>query len=257
MIKNYLITSIRHLLKQRFYTFLNVLGLAIGLSAFWLITHYVSYERSYENFVVDADDVYRVQLNVNRNGELIYKSSENYAGVGAAMLEEYAEVVDFGRFYNMGSKNNVIITFQDDVRDPVVFKQRKFLYADASVLGLFSCEMVMGDREKALEEPYTIVISESMSKKYFGDENPMGKTLRLEDDDFNDEACKVTGVFKDQPTNTHLKFDVLISFPTIYGRYDGAVQRYKTGWGRKDYYTYVRLKSGSDPKVLEAKTGAC
>ncbi|GAB4234744.1 MAG: hypothetical protein Tsb0034_08590 [Ekhidna sp.] len=80
MIKNYLLTSFRHLLKQRFFTFLNVLGLAIGLSAFWLIQHYVTYERSYENFVENADDIYRVQLDVYRNGELIYKSSENYAG---------------------------------------------------------------------------------------------------------------------------------------------------------------------------------
>ncbi len=253
MVKNYLLTSLRHLLKQRFFTLLNVLGLSIGLVAFWLITHYVNYERSYENFMVNGDNLYRVQLDVYRNGELVYKSSENYAGAGAALKDEYPEVVEFGRFYNMGSKNNVIITWEQGPNGPVVLKQRKFLYADASILNMFSYEMVQGDQKTALEEPYTIAISESMAKKYFGDQDPMGKILRLEDDDFNDEPCRVTGVFKDAPTNTHLKFDVLISFPTIYGRFDGAIQRYKTGWGRKDYYTYVQLLPGTNPKQLEQK----
>jgi len=253
MIKNYLLTSFRHLLKQRFFTFLNVLGLAIGLSAFWLIQHYVTYEKSYENFMEHGDNIYRVQLDVYRNGELVYKSSENYAGVGATMKEEFPEVLEYARLYNMGSKNNVIITWEDGPNGPVVFKQRKFLYADAPILNMFSYEMVSGDIDRALEEPFSIAISETMAKNYFGDEDPMGKTLRLEDDDFNDEPCIVTGVFKDHPTNTHLKFDVLISFPTIYGRYDGAIERYKTGWGRKDYYTYVRLKEGTDPAILEQK----
>lgn len=253
MVKNYLLTSLRHLINQRFFTLLNVLGLSIGLVAFWLITHYVNYERSYENFMEHGEDIYRVQLDVYRNGELVYQSSENYAGVGEAITAEYPEALEFGRLYNMGSKNNVIITWEQGPNGPVVLKQRKFLYADASLLKMFSYEMVHGNRETALEEPFTIAISESMAKKYFGDEDPMGKILRLEDDDFNDEPCRVTGVFKDHPTNTHLKFDVLISFPTIYGRFDGALQRYKTGWGRKDYYTYVQLAPGTDPRVLEQK----
>ena len=253
MVKNYLLTSLRHLINQRFFTLLNVLGLSIGLVAFWLITHYVNYEQSYENFMEYGEDIYRVQLDVYRNGELVYQSSENYAGVGEAITAEYPEALEFGRLYNMGSKNNVIITWEQGPNGPVVLKQRKFLYADASLLKMFSYEMVHGNRETALEEPFTIAISESMAKKYFGDEDPMGKILRLEDDDFNDEPCRVTGVFEDHPTNTHLKFDVLISFPTIYGRFDGALQRYKTGWGRKDYYTYVQLAPGTDPRILEQK----
>ena len=256
MLKNYFLTSLRHLLKKRFFTFLNVFGLAIGLSAFWLINHYVAYERSYEDFMVYGDDLYRVQLDVYRNEELLYKSSENYAGVGEALKQEMPEVINYGRFYNMGSKNNVIITWEDAPNQPVVYKHRKFLYADASVLEMFSYEMVDGDVNTALEEPFTIAISESTAKKYFGNEDPMGKTLRLEDDDFNNEPCRVTGVFKDGPPNTHLKFDVLISFPTIYGRYDGALARYKTGWGRKDYYTYVQLAPETDPKSVEEKLPA-
>ena len=199
------------------------------------------------------DDLYRVQLDVYRNGELVYKSSENYAGVGESMKEEFPEVLEFARLYNMGSKNNVIITREDGPNGPIVLKQRRFLYADAPILEMFSYEMIYGDRKEALRDPFTIAISETMAKNYFGEEDPIGKTLRLEDDDFNDEPCRVTGVFKDHPSNTHLKFDVLISFPTIYGRFEGALTRYKTGWNRKDYYTYVQLREGADPKELEEK----
>ena len=98
-----------------------------------------------------------------------------------------------------------------------------------------------------------MVISESTAKKYFGDINPIGKLLRVEDDDANDELCEVTGVFKDSPANTHLKFDVLVSFSTLFSRGDFAVGRYKEGWFRKDFYTYIELADGTDPKLLESR----
>ena len=169
MIKNYFLTSLRHLFKQRFFSGLNIFGLAIGLSAFWLIQHYVSYERSYEDFMEHRDDLYRVQLDVYRNGELVYKSSENYAGVGESMKEEFPEVLEFARLYNMGSKNNVIITREDGPNGPIVLKQRRFLYADAPILEMFSYEMIYGDRKEALRDPFTIAISETMAKNYFGE----------------------------------------------------------------------------------------
>ncbi|MFY0600194.1 MAG: ABC transporter permease [Cyclobacteriaceae bacterium] len=253
MIRSHLKTSFRTLKREKNHTFINIFGLAVGLCAFWIISHYVTYEKSYESFVEHKEDIYRVQLDVHRNGELVYQSSENYAGAGAAMKEEFPEVMEYGRFYNMGSKNNVIISREFEAEEPITIKQKRFLYADASVLSLFSYEMVRGERDGALKEPFTIVISEKMARRYFEDENPIGKTLRLKDDDFNDELCKVTGVFKDSPKNTHLKFDVLISFPTIYNRGKRSIERYKTGWGRKDYYTYVQLRPGTDPKSLEAK----
>ena len=88
---------------------------------------------------------------------------------------------------------------------------------------------------------------------YFGNEDPMGKTLRLRDDDFTDELVKVTGVFKDLPPNTHLKFDVLFSYNSLYARGDWAIQRYREGWRRKEMYTFVQLKPADDPKKIEAK----
>ena len=242
--------------KNKLYSFINIFGLAVGISAFLLLTQYIIYEQSYESFVENAEDVYRVRLDVFQNGEEMYRSSENYAGVGQAIVDEFPEAIKSAKLYNMGSKNNVIITWENAPNGPVVFKHRRFLYAQKDFLPMFSAQMIYGDGESALEKPFTIAISETMAKNYFGDEDPMGKLLRLEDDDFNNELCTVTGVFKDVPSNTHLKYDVLISFSTILGRGDWAPKRYQTGWNRKDYYTYVQFEPGTDPKDIEAKLPA-
>ena len=115
----------------------------------------------------------------------------------------------FARLYNAGYKNNVVITNPDAKPVPISLKQRKFLYADSSFLPMMNYPMVKGNVNTALGEPFTAVISETYAHLYFGNEDPMGKTLHLQDDDFNNELVKVTGVFKDLPANTHLKFDVL------------------------------------------------
>ncbi|MEO9852853.1 MAG: ABC transporter permease [Reichenbachiella sp.] len=260
MLKNYFNVAFRSLQKNRLYSFINIFGLAIGLAAFLMINHFVAFEKSYENHIVNKNDIYRVQLDVYQNGELIYKSSENYPGAGPALLEDFPDVISSAKLYNMGSKNNVVITSENGEANPQALKHKRFLYAEAAFLPMFSNQMIQGDAATALEKPFTIVISESMAKKYFGNENPMGKLLRLEDDDFNNELCEVTGVFKDVPENTHLKYDVLISFNTLFARdtrgTGWAQTRYGNGWKRKDFYTYVQLQPNTDPKKLESQFSA-
>ena len=253
MFSNYLKITLRTLLKSKVYSFINVSGLAIGIAGALLILHYVSFELGYDTYQKDSEDIYRVSLDIYQNEEQVFHSAENYPAVGPDMLEEFPEVVGWGHLYNMGYKNNVVITYEEGQGQPITFKHRRFMYASPTFLSLFGVPMVDGNAATALEEPFSMVISESTAKKYFGDEDPMGKRLRLKDDDYNDENCLITGVFKDLPPNTHLKFDVLISTPTIYGRFDGAIERYKTGWLRKDFYTYIKLVPGTDIAALEAK----
>lgn len=253
MLKNYLKIAFRNLFKEKVFSFINVFGLAIGIGAFLLILQYVVFERSYDNFHPNADNIYRVQLNMFKNNELEISSAENYPGVGAALKDELPEVLDYTRLYNMGYKNNVVITYQEAPSGPVQFKHRRFMYADSSFLPMFGYQMVAGDPATALSKPNTAVISESFAKKYFGNENPIGKDLRMQDDDFNDETCEVTAVFKDLPNNTHLKFDVLFSYKTLYGRFEGAPDRYDRSWRRKDMYVYLTVRSGTDPDMLESK----
>ena len=253
MFLNYLKITLRALMKNRVYSFINISGLAIGIAGALLIFNYISFETSYEEFVEDSEDIYRVSLEFYQNGEFVYHSAENYPPVGESMVNDFPEVIQWAHLYNMGSKNNVVITYEEGQGQPIKIKHRKFLYASPDVLPMFSTEMISGNAETALVEPFTMVISESTAQKYFGNEDPIGKRLRLRDDDYNNENCLVTGVFKDLPPNTHLKYDVLISTATLYGRFDGAPQRYKTGWVRKDFYSYIKVRPNTDIAALEAK----
>ena len=253
MIKNLLLTALRSLKKNKFFSLLNISGLAIGMAVFLLIAQYVHFEKSYEEFIPDKENIYRVKLEAFDKGETIMATAENYPGVGPALQTELPEVVSYARLYNMGYKNNVVITNEHAKPDPIAFRQRQFLYADSTFLPMMGYEMVKGNARDALKDPFTAVISEKYATMYFGKEDPIGKTLHLRDDDFVDELVKVTGVFKELPTNTHLKFDVLFSYNSLYPRGDWAVQRYRLGWRRKDMYTFVQLKPGTDPKKTEAK----
>lgn len=221
-----------------------------------MIAQYVHFEQSYENFIPQAEDIYRVKLESYHSNDLIIASAENYPGVGPSLKRELPEVVDFARCYNMGYKNNVIITNEDATPQPIAFKHRRFLYADSSFLPLMQYPLVAGDARTALAEPFSAAISEKYARMYFGDENPLGKSLRLQDDDRNNELVKVTAVFKDLPENTHLKFDVLFSYETLYSRGDWAINRYGNSWTRKDMYTFIKVQPGTDPKVLEGKIPA-
>jgi putative ABC transport system permease protein len=177
-----------------------------------------------------------------RNQELISASAENYPAVGPAVKNEIPGIVSYTRLYNMGYKNNVIITNENARPEPIAFKQRRFLYADSSFLPMMGYEMIKGNARTALAEPLSAVISEKYARMYFGNEDPIGKTLHLHDDDSNDELATVTGVFRELPLNTHLKFDILFSYKTLFGRGDWARGRYDQSWSRADMYTFIQLR---------------
>jgi len=256
MIRSLFLTAFRSLKKNKFFSFLNIIGLGIGMTVFLLIALYTTFERSYENFIPDAENIYRVGLTSYVNNEIVISSAENYPGAGPALKKELPEVTGFARMYNMGYKNNVIITHEDAKPQPIAFKHRRFLYADSAFLPLMGYPMIAGDPVTALAEPFNAVISESYARRYFGAEDPIGKNLRLQDDDYNNELVKITGVFKDLPMNTHLKFDILFSYKTLFGRFDRARERYDQSWQRKDMYTFIKVRVGTDPVVLESKFDA-
>ncbi len=253
MLSNYFKTALRSLLKSKFFTILNLAGLSLGLIAGMLILLYVHNEHTYDQFLKDSDQLYRVQLDRYINDELSISSAESFPGIGPVLQEEFESVEAYARLYNMGYKNNIVITWENPAGDPIKFKHRKFLYADASFLPMMGYEVVAGSLESALKLPNTAVLTESMAKKYFGDAPAIGKMIRLQDDDFNDELCEVTAVLKDLPQNTHLKFDVLFSYSTLFSRGDWAPERYGSTWERKDMYTYLKLKKGSSVEQLSAQ----
>lgn len=253
MISSLFRSAWRSLTKNKFFATLHILGLAIGMAVFFLIAQYVHFERSYEAFIPNADNIYRAGLEVKQNGERAVYTAENYPGLMHAAISEIPEVTGAARLYNLGYKNNAVITYQEAQPAPVAFKQRHFLFADSALLPLMGYPMVAGDATTALAQPFTCVVSDKYAKMYFGNEDPLGKMLLMNDDDGANELAKVTGVFKDLPENTHLKFDVLYSYKTLIARGDWAPGRYDQNWQRKDMYTFIALRPGTDPKVVEAK----
>lgn len=134
MLQNYFKIALRNLLKHKGLTFINIMGLSIGMMVFLLIAQYVRFENSYENFLPETADIYRVKLETYINKELAIASAENYPGAGPALKSELPEVTGYARLYNMGYKNNVIITNTEAKPDLIAFKQRRFMYADSSFL---------------------------------------------------------------------------------------------------------------------------
>jgi putative ABC transport system permease protein len=250
-------TFARSLKKNKFFSSLNVLGLSLGMAVFLLAALYVKFETSYEDFNKDAASIYRVNLDVYVNNEKVLSSAENYPAAGPA-LAALPEVTAYTRLYNLGYKNNVIITNEEAKPDAIAFKHRSFLYADSSFLSMMGYTLVAGDINTALAAPNSAVITQHYATLYFGGEDPIGKTLRMRDDDNNNELVHVTGVVDKVPANTHLKFDILFSYKTLFSRQannqpDYGVNRFDRSWFRSDMYTFIRLMPGTDVKALEAK----
>lgn len=252
MIKNYFKIVFRTILNNKLSYFLNILGLTVGISTFILIFFYVDHEFNYDTFHENSDQIYRITLSQIQGGEVKSNSAENYPAVGPALQEYLPEVRSYTRLYNAGSKNNVVFTSKEQ-NDKQGYKVRKFLYADSSFFSIFSFPLLSGDRKTCLSNANSAVISESFAKKMFGDVNPIGKTIEMMDDDFNQEYCKVTAVFKDVPFNSHLKFDILLSYANLLKRGARAQERYHSTWQRKDMYTYVLLSKEAKAEELEVK----
>ncbi len=254
MLRSHLMASWRNLWRHKGFSLLNISGLTLGLTVFLLLAQYAQYEWSFDQFHQHKDELYRITLEQYLNNELIHASAENYPALGPTLVEEFPEVEAYTRLYNLGAKNNIVVT-REDVSDRIAFKQRKLLYASEDFLTIFSYPVLRGDPETALAEPFKMVISQRYAEQYFGSEDPIGKQLRMQDDDFNNELCEVTAVVK-VPNHTHLRFDILISYSTLYARYDGSERaraRYDQSWERKDMYTYIKTIPGTDPQVLSTR----
>ena len=248
MFPSYIKIIWRQLRHNKVLSFINIGGLSVGIACSILLLSYVSFQLSYDAFHERKIDIYRIGLDLFQDHRLVMESAETYAGVAPAIKKELPEVLDAVRLYNMGYKNNCVFTCGD-----LSFREKKFMYSDPSFLTMFSFPLVQGDARTALSQPFTAVISESTARRLFGDgylSLAMGRSIMMNDDDRHHELCKITGIVKEVPENSHLKFNILISYATLYGR-DGGLSRFEQDWSRKDFYTYVLLRPGSDPAALE------
>ena len=228
MLKHYFITGIRNLLKHRFFSLLNIVGLSIGVATFLILMNYVNYEFSYDSYLPDSENIYRVDYYAYQGNELTEQNARTHTGLSSRIKQDMPEVQYVARAYN----ENCLL-FNNKAKG-----HQKGFWADSSFLNVFEVKMLQGDREKCLAAPRSMVISRSLANLYFGKEDPMGKDINL-----NEHIhFMVTGVFEDVPENASVRFNFLTSWSTM--------ELFQ--WAPKggDFYgawasTYVKLKPGA------------
>jgi len=236
MLKSYLKITFRIIQRHKGYSFIKISGLSIGMACCILILLFVRFEMSFDNFHTNKDRIYRVlsELDLTHGTEIVPITAIPVAPALKSDLQEAACVTritgDYQRLFSIGEKK-----FFEEIS-----------YADADFFDIFTFPLITGDPKTALEEPFSMVISETIAEKYFGHTDPVGKTVLLQ----NSQDYKITGVMKDVPGNSHLRFDILVSFSSrnneerVKGNY----------WSRfSNDYTYILLVEGTNPTDLTNK----
>lgn len=238
MLRNYLKIAFRNLFRHKVYSLINILGLAIGMVVCLLVFLFVNHELNFDSIHSKADHIYRLN-EVQTFGAV---SAQNVALsmplMGETIKEDFPEVEEFTRFRGFGKGLY-------KTGDQELFIE-KTAGVDSTFLQLFDFELLEGDRNAVLTEPFSVVLTESTARNFFGNENPIGKTLTSE----SDRVLKVTGLMKDVPENSHLQFDALISLTTITA---DTSARYMRRWGSNFLVTYFLMKPNVDIEKMEER----
>lgn len=240
MVRSYLLSVWRTFRRNRLFTTINVAGLAIGITACLLIAQYASYELSYDRFWVEPERVYRVHLDRYDKGTLSTRWAAGCLGIGPDLKSNFEEIESYVRL----TESTALLAHGD-----TYFSELAVYYASEDFFKVFGYPLMEGSDSAALRGPNRMVISKSLGRKYFGEENPIGKTLRNR----GRTDYLITGVFEDFPEHSHLKVDALLSFATyarLIGRSDESAL---TEWQWDGFWTYVRLRPHTDVKALESK----
>ena len=233
MIRNYLKIAFRNLSKHRFFTFINIAGLAIGVAACLIITLYIVNELSYDTHFKNADRIYRV------NSEILFNGNHHRLAVlppqaADALKNDYPEVEAAGHFRNWGWR--WVKRFDES------FKEQYVVFGSDEIFNVFSLPLLKGNPAQALTDPNSMVISKSKAEKYFPNEEALGQTLIID----NNESYKITGIFDDFPNTTHFRFDFIVSM-------EGNKESKSDSWLSNNFNTYILLREGASAKELEAK----
>ncbi|MBN2852610.1 MAG: ABC transporter permease, partial [Clostridia bacterium] len=234
MIINYLKIIFRNIRRFPAYSFINISGLAIGMTCTFLILLWVQDEISYDKFYENAGDLYRVLENQHYAGEEIFPVAVTPSGLAPALKEDFPEIIRAARY-----KSNYWLVQKDDG-----YITERFENVDQDFLEMFSIQFIKGDIQTALVEPHSVILTEEMAEKYFGLEDPIGSTLDIN----KGHLIKVTGVIKKPRRNSHLDFNFLMPF--IYLKETGTDIN---DWGNNSHYTYVQLQKDADSKKVNEK----
>ncbi len=238
MLQNYVKITLRSLRKHLGYSLVNVVGLGLGIACCMLILLYVQDERSYDRFHENADRLYRVVEYIGSEGGGEHSASAPIP-VGKALRENFPHLVDHAvRFFNFQAPT-LALAYGNDRK----FNEPRLFFTDPAVFEAFSFELLRGNPQTALLEPNTMVLTEAMARKYFGDEDPIGKVLRFEEE----HPLTVTGVLAEMPHNAHFRFDFLASFASLEQLLPEGLRE---SWYWNPAWTYVLLPEGASPQAL-------
>jgi putative ABC transport system permease protein len=237
MFANFIKIALRNIIKHKSYVFINVLGLSIGIACSILIMLFVLQELSYDKFNEKFRRIYRLYLSA-KIGPSEMEGAWTAPPTAAAFIQEFPEVEDAVRMDNWGE---VVVKYEDKS-----FIEKHFMLADSSFFNIFSIPLIQGNPSTALNKPYTVVITKETAQKYFGNEDPVGKMIRVNNDT---SYFTITGVIEKVPVNAHFEFDLLASFLTHRRAKDNF-------WLSNSFYTYLLLKEGSSEEKLQEKIPA-
>ena len=238
MLKHYFLVSWRNIIRNKFYSIILTVGLALGIAASLMLGMYAWHELTYDNFHEKADRIFLVGVDA-KEGADEYKTGSTTPPTGPALLEDFPEVERFARFSFW--VDDVVVS-----RDELKFAEQGIVAADSSVFDIFTIPFVAGDPNTALKEPNSIVITEDIARKYFAGKDPLGQTLNF---DHFFSTCKITGVVKNYPDNSHFDFNIILSlnsFKTINFDFDNS-------WGNHALVTYVLLTKDATAGEVEKR----
>jgi putative ABC transport system permease protein len=249
MIRNYFKIAWRNLINNKADSTINIIGLSIGMAACLLILEFVSFELSYDRFNKNANDIYRVSNDRYQKGKLVQHGTITYSAVGPAMKTDFPEVINNTRVEPIGSQ---ILT--DNTKK---YELKSAFAVDNEFLSMFSYPLIVGDPKTALKEPNNIILSETEARKIFAVRDNdfstlLGKTLQISRDSL---PYKIMGICKDVSENSHLQFDLLVSYITLYEQ-KNPWKEAEYDWQDSDFWHYLQLKPGTDYKKLQAKFDA-
>ena len=241
MYKLFLKIATRYLLKNRLYSFINIFGLAIGTACFILIMLYVNHEKSYDTFS-GSDTIYRAYMDYLEGEEWVPGDANSYIVTGETLKENFPEILDYARLRYF---NGAIL-----LKDNEIYQHNKGSLADPSFLTLFDLTLIKGNEQAALNEPYSIVLTELLAEKLFGDDEPMGQTLKLFNG--NSPSFTVTGILTEKKRQTHITNDFLVSFST-FRAWDAFEGDWDYTWNQNVYYTFLKVDPKTNPQQFKEK----
>ncbi|HVX49610.1 MAG TPA: ABC transporter permease [Chitinophagaceae bacterium] len=243
MLRNYLTIALRNLRKYRFTSFINIFGLTVGLTCCLLILTYVINELSYDRFNPGADQIYRVnRVFNNADGAVNLTLSTVAPPFGPLLQHEFPDIQEYTRLLSNGK--STAIKYKEKL-----FVEKDAYFADERVFDFFPVRVVSGSVKTSLLEPNTVMLTPAAAKRYFGDENPMDKLIRVD----NQIPCKVTGIYEPFPSNSHIHPDMMISFNTLRDTSIYGEKQLETNFGNNSFFTYLKFPKNYPVASIESR----